>query len=65
MEFQDRYREIVEMAPEAMKLIVNDMIEHEDLIIAAMKLASEGEDDKAIDLVSGQLTKPLTRPAAG
>ncbi len=63
VEFQDRYREIVKTVPEAMKPIVNDMIEHENLIIAAMRLASEGEDEKAIELVSGQLTMPLSKPA--
>jgi len=64
VEFQDRYREIVKTVPETMKPVVNYMIEHEDLIIAAMRLASEGEDEKAIDLVSDQLMLPLTRPVA-
>ncbi|MEM7171311.1 MAG: hypothetical protein AAF530_14150 [Pseudomonadota bacterium] len=63
VEFQDRYREIVKTMPEALKPVVQSMIEHEDLIMAAMKLASEGEDEKAIELVSGQLTFPLPRPA--
>jgi len=64
VEFQDRYREIVETVPDALKPVVNYMIEHEDLIIAAMKLASEGEDEKAIELVAGQLMLPLPKPAA-
>lgn len=59
VEFQDRYREIVETVPDVLKPVVNYMIEHEDLIIAAMKLASEGEDEKAIELVAGQLMLPL------
>lgn len=64
VEFQDRYREIVKTVPDALKPVVNYMIEHEDLIIAAMRLASEGEDEKAIDLVSEQLMLPLVKPAA-
>lgn len=64
VEFQDRYREIVKTVPDALKPVVNSMIEHEDLIIAAMKLASEGEDEKAIELVAGELMMPLPKPAA-
>jgi hypothetical protein len=64
VEFQDRYREIVKTAPDALKPVYNYMIEHEDLIIAAMRLASQGEDEKAIDLVADQLMLPLPRPAA-
>lgn len=64
VEFQDRYREIVKTVPDDMKKIVNYMIEHEDLIIAAMRLASEGEDEKAIELVAEQLMLPLPKPPA-
>ena len=64
VEFQDRYREIVKTAPDVFKPVLNYMIEHEDLIIAAMRLASEGEDEKAIDLVADQLMLPLPKPAA-
>ncbi|MDE0204207.1 MAG: hypothetical protein OXK73_17445 [Rhodospirillaceae bacterium] len=64
VEFQDRYREIIESVPKALKPVINSMIQHEDLIIAAMKLASEGEDEKAIELVSGQLMLPLPDPPA-
>ena len=65
VEFQDRYREIVKTAPEPMKPVFNYMIEHEDLIIAAMRLAAEGEDQKAIELVAGQLMLPLPQSLAG
>ncbi|MEM7123827.1 MAG: hypothetical protein AAF563_21300 [Pseudomonadota bacterium] len=64
VEFQDRYREIVKTAPDVFKPVLNYMIEHEDLIIEAMRLASEGEDEKAIDLVAEQLMLPLPKPAA-
>ncbi len=64
VEFQDRYREIVKTAPDVFKPVLSDMIEHEDLIIAAMRLASEGKDQEAIDLVAGQLMLPLPKPAA-
>jgi len=65
VEFRDRYRDIVKTAPEEMKPVFTYMIEHEDLIIAAMRLAADGEDEKAIDLVAGQLMLPLPRPPAG
>jgi hypothetical protein len=64
VEFQDRYREIVKTMPDALKPVFNYMIEHEDLIISAMKLASEGEDERAIELVAGRLMLPLPKPAA-
>jgi hypothetical protein len=64
VEFQDRYRELVKTVPDVLKPVFDNMIEHEDLIIDAMRLASEGEDEKAIELVAGQLMLPLPRPAA-
>lgn len=64
VEFQDRYRELVQTVPDVLKPVFDTMIDHEDLIIAAMRLASEGEDEKAIDLVAGQLMMPLTRPVS-
>ncbi len=63
-EFRDRYRELAETMPDALKPVVKYMIEHEDLIIAAMRLAADGEDEKAIELVSARLMLPLPRPPA-
>jgi len=57
------YRRIAAEAPEAWKPLAVSMVEHEELILNATKLAAAGEDEKAADLVSSHLVYPLSKPA--
>ena len=56
------YRRIANEAPEEWKPLAEAMVKHEFLILDATKLAAEGEDEKAADLVSSHLVYPLPQP---
>lgn len=62
------YRRIAAEAPEAWKPLAESMVAHEDLILTATRMAAEGEDEKAADLVANHLCiccpshRPFGRP---
>lgn len=58
------YRRIAVEAPEAWKHLAESMVKHEELILSATKLAAEGEDEKAADLVASHLMYPLPKPSS-
>ncbi|MDX1400992.1 MAG: hypothetical protein R3245_03635, partial [Kiloniellales bacterium] len=56
-------RRIAATAPEEWKPLADAMVDHEVLILTATKLAANGEDEKAADLVASHLAFPLPKPS--
>ena len=56
-------RRIAATAPKEWKSLADAMVDHEVLILKATKLAANGEDERAADLVASHLAFPLPKPS--